>query len=228
MHERILLVEDEPALVMTLTDRLAGDGYVVESTGDGRSALAMAAGFDLILLDVGLPGKSGFDVCRELRQGGFERPILMLTARDAVVDKVVGLKLGADDYLTKPFDPAELLARIEALLRRSARPASTTVAGDVFRFGDVVIDGRSGEVTRGGTVVELTAMEFRLLKYLVQHPRELLSRQALLDEVWGYDATPTTRTVDVHIAWLRQKIEPNPRNPRHLVTAYGLGYRFDP
>lgn len=225
MHERILIVEDEPMLVMTLTDRLVAEGYVVESAGDGEAAVARAAGFDLVILDVGLPKKSGFDVCRELRQRGFEAPILMLTARAETVDKVVGLKLGADDYVAKPFEPAELVARVEALLRRRGRPI---VPAGATRFGNVTFDASSGEVDRHGVPVELTAMEFKLLRYLVEHPRQLLSRDALLDEVWGYEATPTTRTVDVHIAWLRQKLEDDPKKPRHFVTVYGLGYKFVP
>jgi two-component system, OmpR family, alkaline phosphatase synthesis response regulator PhoP len=222
---RILLVEDEPGLVLTLTDRLSSEGYEVASAPDGPSGLARAAGeaWDLVLLDVMLPGKSGFDVCRELRQRGIETPILMLTARGQVVDKVVGLKLGADDYLTKPFDMMELLARVEVQLRRTALPARGAAE---LRFGDVIIDTRKAEVRRAGRVVSLSAREFLLLKYFVEHRGETLSREQLLDEVWGYQATPSTRTVDVHVAWLRQKIEPNPRHPQYILTLHGLGYRF--
>ena len=222
---RILLVEDEPGLVMTLTDRLVAEGYDVESAIDGDTGLQRAAGerFDLVLLDGMLPGRDGFDVCRSLRQRGVETPILMLTARGQVVDRVVGLKLGADDYLVKPFEMAELLARIEALLRRVPRPA---VPAEVYQFGDVHVDFRKAEVTRAGAAVDVSAREFKLLKYFVEHRGATLSRDELLNEVWGYNAMPTTRTVDVHIAWLRQKLEPNPRRPTYIHTIHGLGYKF--
>jgi len=226
---RILLVEDEPGLLLTLTDRLAAEGYAVETARDGEEGLLLAAGggFDLVILDVMLPRKSGLDVCRDLRQRGTPTPVLMLTARGQVADKVVGLKIGADDYLTKPFDMMELLARVEALLRRSRTGAGDEGAGpDVYRFGDVRVDLRGAEVTRGGRRVELSAREFKLLCYLVEHRGETLSRDRLLDKVWGYDATPTTRTVDVHVSWLRQKLEPNPHLPVHILTVHGFGYKF--
>lgn len=224
---RLLLVEDEPGLVMTLTDRLVAEGYVVESEGDAVAGLAKATTgtFDIILLDVMLPGGSGFDVCRTLRQRGIQTPILMLTARGQVVDRVVGLKLGADDYLVKPFEMAELLARIEALLRRGAAASSTTV-GETYRFGDIFVDLRKAEVTRAGQPIELSAREFKLLRYFVEHRGAALSRDELLNEVWGYNAMPSTRTVDVHVAWLRQKIEDNPRHPQYIHTVHGLGYKF--
>lgn len=224
---RLLLVEDEPGLVMTLTDRLVAEGYEVESEGDAVAGLAKATTgtFDIILLDVMLPGGSGFDVCRTLRQRGIQTPILMLTARGQVVDRVVGLKLGADDYLVKPFEMAELLARIEALLRRGAAAASTTV-GETYRFGDIFVDLRKAEVTRAGQPIELSAREFKLLRYFVEHRGAALSRDELLNEVWGYNAMPSTRTVDVHVAWLRQKIEDNPRHPQFIHTVHGLGYKF--
>ena len=222
---KLLLVEDEPGLVMTLTDRLVAEGYDVESVGEARAALerATAGGHDAILLDVMLPGGNGFDVCRELRQRGVRTPILMLTARGQVVDRVVGLKLGADDYLVKPFDMAELLARIEALLRRAPATAATA---DGFRFGDVSIDFRRAEVTKAGKPVELSAREFKLLRYFTEHAGAAISRDELLNRVWGYHAMPSTRTVDVHVAWLRQKLETNPRHPEHLLTVHGLGYKF--
>jgi two-component system alkaline phosphatase synthesis response regulator PhoP len=212
---------------MTLTDRLVAEGYEVESEGDAVAGLAKATTgtFDIILLDVMLPGGSGFDVCRTLRQRGVQTPILMLTARGQVVDRVVGLKLGADDYLVKPFEMAELLARIEALLRRGAAAASTTV-GETYRFGDVFVDLRKAEVTRAGQPIELSAREFKLLRYFVEHRGAALSRDELLNEVWGYNAMPSTRTVDVHVAWLRQKIEDNPRHPQYIHTVHGLGYKF--
>jgi two-component system alkaline phosphatase synthesis response regulator PhoP len=226
MTKRILLIEDEPGLVLTLTDRLTSEGYHVETAGDGTTGLARATSepFDLIMLDVMLPGKNGFDVCRDLRQQNIDTPILMLTARGQVVDKVVGLKLGADDYLTKPFEMIELLARLEALLRRA--PAASTAPPEAYHFGDVQIDFRRAEVLRNGQPVDLSAKEFQLLRYFVTHRGAALSRDELLDEVWDYDTLPATRTVDVHVAWLRQKLEANPRHPQHILTVHGLGYKF--
>ena len=223
---RILLVEDEPSLVLTLTDRLVAEGYQVENARDGDAGVAMAVAdsFDLILLDIMLPGKDGFEVCRELRQRGIEVPVVMLTARGQVVDRVVGLKLGADDYVTKPFEMIELLARMEALFRRS-RTAGSSSAG-TYAFGDVRVDFRRGEVFRDGEPVPLSALEFKLLTYFIQHRGALLSRNELLDKVWGYDAMPTTRTVDVHVASLRQKLERNPSRPEFIHTAHRRGYRF--
>jgi two-component system alkaline phosphatase synthesis response regulator PhoP len=173
-----------------------------------------------------LPGGNGFDICRAVRQKGLQTPILMLTARGQVVDRVVGLKLGADDYLVKPFEMAELLARIEALLRRSASTAAAATTSESYRFGDVTIDFRRAEVTKNGAPVELSAREFKLLRYFIEHRGAALSRDELLNEVWGYNAMPSTRTVDVHIAWLRQKIEDNPRHPQLILTVHGLGYKF--
>lgn len=224
--KRILLIEDEPGLVLTLSDRLRSEGYGVEAATDGRSGLdrAIHEPWDVILLDVMLPGRGGFDVCRDLRQRGIATPVIMLTARGQVVDKVLGLKLGADDYLTKPFDMMELLARIEVQLRRA--DAGQTAGPGVLRFGDVVVDTRKAEVTRDGVPVEVSAREFLLLKYLVEHRGETLSREQLLNDVWGYHAMPSTRTVDVHVAWLRGKIEPNPKHPQFILTVHGLGYRF--
>jgi two-component system alkaline phosphatase synthesis response regulator PhoP len=223
---RLLLVEDEPGLVMTLTDRLTADGYDVRSVGDAPTALETATRdrFDAILLDVMLPGGSGLDVCRAVRQRGIQTPILMLTARGQVIDRVVGLKLGADDYLAKPFEMSELLARIEALLRRSA--PSLQPQADLVRFGDVAIDFRRAEVTKGGTSLDLSAREFKLLRYFVEHRGAALSRDELLNEVWGYNAMPSTRTVDVHVAWLRHKLEDNPHHPQYILTVHGLGYKF--
>jgi DNA-binding response OmpR family regulator len=171
-----------------------------------------------------LPGRSGFDVCRDLRRAGIDTPVLMLTARGEVIDRVLGLKLGADDYLTKPFETAELLARIEALLRRS-RP---DVEGGVFVFGEVRVDFRGVEVTRAGEPIELSALEFRLLRHLIEHRGEVLGRDRLLDEVWGYGADVYSRTVDQHVATLRRKIEADPHRPRHIVTVRGLGYKLVP
>ena len=222
---RILLVEDEPGLVLTLRDRLTKEGYSVETSADGESGLERAAGeaFDLVLLDVMLPRLNGFDVLRELRKRGIESPVIMLTAKSQVVDKVVGLKLGADDYVTKPFEMVELLARIEAKLRRA--PA-TIHPSEGYQFGDVRVDFRRAEVTKGDAPLELSAREFQLLKYFIEHRGATLTREELLNEVWGYNAMPSTRTVDVHVAWLRQKIEPNPRHPQHILTVHGMGYKF--
>ena len=232
MNQRILLVEDEPGLLMTLTDRLVSEGFAVETATDGEAGLerALAETFDLIILDVGLPRKNGFDVCRDLRQRKVGVPVIMLTARGQVVDKVVGLKIGADDYVTKPFEMMELLARIEALLRRvpampAATGSATGEAADVYQFGVIRADFRRAEVTREGAPLELSAREFKLLRYLVEHRGATISRDELLNEVWGYNAMPSTRTVDVHIAWLRQKLEPNPHYPQFILTVHGLGYK---
>jgi len=223
---RVLVVEDEAGLRLTLSDRLTSEGYAVETASDGEVGLASAAtgAYDLIVLDVMLPRVNGFDVCRQVRQRGVATPILMLTARGQVVDKVVGLKLGADDYLTKPFETIELMARLEALLRR--RPAGPSPGGDTYRFGDVVVDVRRAEVTRGGRQVDLSAREFKLLRHFIEHRGATLSRDELLAEVWGYDEMPLTRTVDVHVAGLRQKLEANPKLPEYILTVHGLGYKF--
>jgi two-component system, OmpR family, alkaline phosphatase synthesis response regulator PhoP len=226
MSKRILLVEDEPGLVMTLTDCLCGEGFAVEAATDGESGLALAQreSFDLLILDVMLPRKNGFDVLRDLRQQSVTTPAIMLTARGQTVDKILGLKLGADDYLTKPFDMGELLARIEAILRRT--PAVASANHEVYVFGDVRVDVRRTEVTRENLHVELTAREYQLLCYFINRRDTTLSREALLNEVWGYESTPTTRTVDVHVGLLRQKLEPNPRLPQYILTVHGLGYKF--
>jgi len=224
---KVLLVEDEPGLILTLTDRLESEGFTVETAADGESGeqRAISGDFDLIILDVMLPKKNGLDVCRDLRRQNVSTPILMLTARGETIDKVLGLKLGADDYLTKPFEVLELLARIEALLRRSPQKNQNNQP-ETYNFGSISIDFRRAEVRKDGLPVELSALEFKLLQHLIEHRGKMLSRDELLDEVWGYDATPTTRTVDVHIAWLRQKLEPNPRRPQYIITVHGLGYKF--
>lgn len=211
---------------MTLTDRLEAEGFAVESATDGESGLqiALADNFDLIILDVMLPKKNGFDICRDLRQKSINTPILMLTAKGEILDKVLGLKLGADDYLTKPFEVIELLARIEALLRRTVNTHQN--AAETYQFGDVAVDFKRAEVSKNSVSIELSAMEFKLLQFLIEHRGEVHSRDTLLDEVWGYDAMPSTRTVDVHIAWLRQKLEENPRYPQFIQTVHGLGYKF--
>ena len=223
--KRLLLVEDEPGLVLTLTDRLTREGYAVDSSADGESGLERASseGFDLVLLDVMLPRLGGFDVLRELRKRNIETPVIMLTARGQVVDKVVGLKLGADDYVTKPFEMVELLARIEAKLRRAP---SVPHPAEGYQFGEVRVDFRRAEVTKSGAPLDLSAREFQLLRYFIEHRGATLTREELLNEVWGYDSMPSTRTVDVHVAWLRQKIEPNSRHPQYILTVHGMGYKF--
>lgn len=223
---KILLVEDEEGLILTLTDRLRSEGFDVTSATDGEKgfALAIEKNFDLIVLDLMLPRKNGLDICRDLRQKNVSTPILMLTAKGETIDKVLGLKLGADDYLTKPFEVIELFARIEALLRRS--PNTIDSLSENFRFGSVQVDFKSAEVKKANEPVELSAMEFKILQYFIENRGKVITRDELLDEVWGYDATPTTRTVDVHIAWLRQKLEDNPRYPQFIQTVHGFGYKF--
>ncbi len=227
MTQRILLVEDEPGLVMTLSDRLVSENYAVEAAHDGETGLARATSefFDLIILDVMLPRRGGLDVCRDLRQRGVTTPIIMLTARGQTIDKVLGLKLGADDYVTKPFEMLELLARVEAQLRRTTHSSVELPPGG-YQFGNMRIDFRRAEVCRGREVVELSAKEFKLLRYMIEHRGAALSRDELLNEVWGYDISVSTRTVDVHIAGLRQKLETNQRHPQFIVTVHGLGYKF--
>jgi DNA-binding response OmpR family regulator len=222
---RILLVDDEPGIRRTLSDRLRKEGYAVDTAINGDLALDLArkGHYDVVILDLNLPAKDGVQVCQELRREGQNVAVLMLTARDSMADKITGLKSGADDYMTKPFESAELLARIEALLRRMRGDAG----GDELAFGDVVIRTRAGQVLRGDRPVRLSAQEFKLLVHLARHPGVVLSRDELLDAVWGYQSTPETRTVDVHVSWLRQKLEPDPHNPRYIVTVYGLGYRFE-
>ncbi len=211
---------------MTLSDMLAGEGYEVDTATDGPSGLAKASSelYDLVILDVMLPGKNGFEVCRELRQRGRDVAVLMLTARTQVVDRVVGLKLGADDYLTKPFDPSELVARIEALLRRVRKDSTAPLR--TFQFGDVEVDFEAEEVRKAGNAVSLAGKELQLLRYLVERRGTVVPREELLESVWEYQAGVSSRTIDVHVSWLRQKLEDNPQNPRHIHTVRGVGYRF--
>jgi len=222
---RILIVEDEPALVLTLSDRLRSEGYEVEAAENGElgARRAREGSFDLVLLDVALPGKNGFDVLRDMRQQRVQTPVIMLTARGQVVDRVLGLKLGADDYLPKPFEMLELVARIEAVLRRRTTPPSE--AGS-YAFGDVRVDFRRAEVRRGDAVVELSSLEFKLLRHFIEHRGALVTRRELLEHVWGYPGVLQTRTVDVHVASLRQKIERHPAKPEHIITVHRMGYRF--
>ena len=228
MQDNILLVEDEAALRMTLGDRLRSEGYGVEYAADGPDGLDKATRipFDLVILDVMLPGLNGLRVCEDIRAAGLITPILMLTAKGQTADKVAGLKIGADDYVTKPFDMQELMARVEALLRRA--PARATVLSEVVHIGPNRVDLRGTEVMRDGHALPLSAREFQLLRYFLEHPGATLTREQLLTDVWGYSGKMFTRTVDVHVASLRQKLEPEPKQPRYLVTVQGLGYKFRP
>jgi two-component system alkaline phosphatase synthesis response regulator PhoP len=228
MSLHILLIEDEPGLALTVTDLLGGEGYEVESASDGDTGLAkvLERRFDLVILDVMLPKKNGFDVCRDLRQQGIDTAVLMLTAKTQVVDRVVGLKLGADDYLTKPFDPSELLARVEALLRRVQKENRIPV--QTFQFGDVSVDFDRGEVRIANKPVSLATKEMQLLRYLVDNRERVVPREEILQNVWEYNSEVSSRTIDVHVVWLRQKLEKNPQNPAHIRTIRGKGYRFTP
>lgn len=221
---RILIVEDELDLRRGLELNLKAEGYAVlaAATGDEALEVALRERPDVIVLDVMLPGMSGFDVCRELRRRRVEEPIIMLTARADETDRVVGLEIGADDYVTKPFSIRELLARIRVRLRRRAEPGDQAIV----RFGDVEVDFDRHEATRGGVRVELTPKELDILQLLVRHRGRTITRDRLLEEVWGYEYSPTTRTVDNHMLRLRQKLEPDPEDPRFILTVYGEGYRF--
>ena len=222
--KRILVVEDDSAIAFGLQVDLRSEGYDVEITSDGERALQLARreNFDLILLDVMLPRKDGFEVCRELRLGGTKTPIIMLTAKVQEAEKVMGLELGADDYVTKPFSPRELRARVKAALRRTVGDELQT-----YRFGDLEVDFARGELRRCGSPVELTALEFKLLTTFIRNRGRLLSRGQLLDLVWGHDTFVTDRVVDNHVVALRKKIEPERSQPRYLLSLRGMGYRFD-
>lgn len=222
---KVLIIEDEPNMVLGLKDSCEYEGYEVSVARDGKEGLEKASNEkpDIILLDVMLPLMSGLDVCRTLRARGIDTPILMLTARGQEIDKVVGLEVGADDYVTKPFSIMELLARIRAHLRRAAKQF---VEIESFTFGDVELNFKKFSGRKGGQALDLSAREFEILRYLIRRRGEIVTRDQLLDEVWGYDSTPVTRTVDNHIAKLRQKIELNPSDPKHIITVHRLGYRF--
>ena len=226
MKENILLVEDEEDLRTTLSDRLESEHYIVRSAETAEEAydLLTQVPFDLLILDVMLPGKNGFDLCRDIRQAGLAIPILMLTARSETLDKVLGLKLGADDYLTKPFEMMELLARVEALLRRAAnkKPAPD----GLLQIGNISVNFRGTEVQKEGQIVPLSAREFQLLCHFIENRGKTLSRSELLQEVWGYNASTFTRTVDVHVSSLRQKLEIDPKKPSLITTVSGIGYKF--
>ncbi len=223
--KRILVIEDEPQMLIGLRDNLELEGFEVLTAADGDEGLQKATTLhpDLVILDLMLPRRNGFEVCRELRARANLTPIVMLTARSQETDKVLGFELGADDYVTKPFSITELLARVKAVLRRTAtRPP----APETCRIGDVDIDFRTHQARRGNRRLDFTAREFDLLRYLVAHRGEVVTRDQLLNHVWGYEEFPTTRTVDNFVAKLRQKLEPSPREPEHILTVHGAGYKF--
>lgn len=223
---KILIIEDEQAVVRALQDAFEHHGYAVMVAGDGDAGIQLAHSErpDLILLDVMLPGKDGFEVCRSLRAGGFSTPILMLTARSEEVDRVVGLEIGADDYIVKPFSTRELLARVKAHLRRSTETISFSLTH--CSFGDVIVDFKGSLVTRGGKPIDLTSTELTILKLLIEHKNQIVSREKILNFVWGYETYPESRTVDTHVLNLRHKLEAEPRKPKYILTIHGLGYKF--
>jgi DNA-binding response OmpR family regulator len=222
---RVLVVEDDQAMAVALRDGFEYEGYSVTVAKDGATGLRIASekDLDIIILDVMLPKMSGLDVCKRLRNDGNDIPIILLTARGQEIDKVLGLKVGADDYVTKPFSFMELAARVEAVLRRASKSVDKV---DVFRFGDVTLDFKKCEATKAENQVELSPREFKLLKYFIEHRGEVVTRDQLLDAVWGYDSFPFTRTVDTHIAKLRHKIEDDPGNPLYIITVHRAGYKF--
>ncbi len=223
--EKILVIEDEESILMALTDDLTLEGYEVASASDGLDGLSIAKEnrHDLIILDIMLPKMDGFEVCKQLRQAGVGTPILMLTAKSQEIDKVLGLELGADDYVTKPFSPRELLARVKAILRRVK---TTREEFDIYNFGDVEIDFKKYEVKKKGQPVYLTSLEFSLIGFLIKHKDQVLDRSAILDGVWGEDVYVLPKTVDTHIGHLRKKIEDDPANPKHIIGVRGIGYKF--
>jgi DNA-binding response OmpR family regulator len=225
---RVLIVEDDEAMAVALCDGFGYEGFEVLHAKDGARGLRMARDEhpDVMILDVMLPRMTGLDVCRHLREEGDAVPIIMLTARGQELDKVVGLKLGADDYVTKPFSFAELVARVEAVLRRATGHGGSASCASRQTVGELTVDFDRHEASRGDQTVHMTAREFRLLHHLVEHRGEVVTRDALLDAVWGYDAIPHTRTVDTHIAKLRKKIERDPANPEILITVHGVGYKL--
>lgn len=223
--QKVLIIEDEPDMVLGLRDNFEYEGYDVLVARDGREGLdrALADHPDLILLDIMLPKMSGLDVCRQLRSNGVDTPVIMLTARGQEIDKVIGLEMGADDYVTKPFSIKELLARVRAQLRRATRQVAEV---ESYTIGDVNLNFKRYEAIRDGQELELSPREFELLKYFIQHRGETITRDQLLDDVWGYDNYPFTRTVDNHIAKLRQKIESTPAEPKYIITVHRVGYKF--
>lgn len=223
--KRVLIVEDDLAITVALRDGFEYEGYSVLVAQDGASGLRMATEkeADLIILDVMLPKVSGYDICKQLRNQGNNTPIIMLTARGQEIDKVLGLKMGADDYITKPFSFLELMARVEAVLRRTSRQSETP---DLCLFGDITLDLKKYEASKNGEHLDLSPREIKILKYFIDHKGEVVTRDQLLDVVWGYNSVPLTRTVDMHIAKLRQKIEDTPGDPRYIITVHRVGYKF--
>ena len=223
--ENILIIEDEESILMPLEDDLRVEGYEVSSATDGLQGFSMAKeqGYDLIILDIMLPKMNGFEVCKKLRQAGITTPILILTAKSQEIDKVLGLELGADDYVTKPFSPRELLARVNALFRRAKQDQHEI---DLYHFGDVKVDFKKYEAKKSGQPVYLTALEFAILHFLIKHKDLVVSRDSILDEVWGDDVCIYPRAVDTHIAHLRKKIEDDPANPKYIIGVRGIGYKF--
>ena len=222
---KVLIVEDDQAMAVALRDGFTYEGYAVHVARDGAAGLRMAEerSHDLVILDVMLPRMSGLDVCRQLRSSGNDTPIIMLTARGQEIDKVLGLKTGADDYVTKLFSFLELMARVEAVLRRTSKSPEQV---EQVSFGDVEMNFKTFEASKGGRPLELSPREFKMMKYFVEHRGEVVTRDQLLDHVWGYEGLPLTRTVDMHIAKLRQKIEDTPSDPHHVITVHRVGYKF--
>ncbi|MBX7223628.1 MAG: response regulator transcription factor [Blastocatellia bacterium] len=223
--KRVLIVEDDPAITVALKDGFEYEGFTVLLASDGETGLRMASEkeLDLIILDVMLPRISGFDICKTLRNNRKQTPIIMLTARGQEIDKVLGLKMGADDYVTKPFSFMELMARVEAVLRRTARHEENQ---DIYQFADITIDLKKYEAHKNGELLDLSPREIKILKYFIDHKGEVVTRDQLLDVVWGYNSVPLTRTVDMHIAKLRQKIEETPTDPKYIITVHRVGYKF--
>jgi DNA-binding response OmpR family regulator len=222
---KVLIVEDDQAMAVALRDGFAYEGYAVQVARDGADGLRLASEreLDLVILDVMLPKMNGLDVCKQLRSDGKNTPIIMLTARGQEIDKVLGLKTGADDYVTKPFSFLELMARVEAVLRRASKPTETI---EQINFGDIEMCFKKFEATKSGQTLDLSPREFKMMRYFVEHRGEVVSRDQLLDAVWGYDYLPLTRTVDMHIAKLRQKIEDTPSDPHYIITVHRVGYKF--
>lgn len=223
--QKVLIIEDEPDMVLGLQDNFEFEGYEVLVARDGKDGMnqALSGKPDLILLDIMLPRMSGLDVCRQLRRNGVDIPVIMLTARGQEIDKVIGLEVGADDYVTKPFSIKELLARVRAQLRRASKQV---VQIETYSLGDIELNFSNYQATKAGEQIELSPREFEILKYFIQHRGEAITRERLLDDVWGYDCFPITRTVDNHIAKLRQKIEPTPTDPQYIITIHRVGYKF--
>jgi two-component system alkaline phosphatase synthesis response regulator PhoP len=222
---KILVVEDEDSIRMALEDDLTLEGFQIAGAADGEQGLQMAKenNYDLIVLDIMLPKMSGFDVCKELRKANITTPIIMLTAKSQEIDKILGLELGADDYVTKPFSPRELLARIKAILRRSDRIEQDM---DIFNFGEIELNFKTYQAKKDEEPIYLTALEYALLQFFIKHKNEVLSRDQILDEIWGTDVYVTHRTVDTHVANLRRKLEDEPSNPKYFLGVRGVGYRF--